>query len=144
MERQRGSTIISVLVVMAVVAIYVGAAYSFTLSLRRNVDRSVQYRNGVAVADGALQFAFGHWRQVCRTKSPQMPSTADLATIPLPTEDMFPSLTDRIDTFSVRRSAPATNGPETIADYRVEALGADWKLAATPERSYGRAPDDFS
>src|ERR671913_50281 len=124
-KRQGGSTMVSVLVVMSVIAIFVGAAYNFTLNLRRNVDRSVQYRNAVAVADGALQFAFGHWRQACRSMSPQVPATDALGAIPLPTSDMFPSLSDRVETFSVSRAA-AGSTPETIANYKVRALAADW------------------
>jgi hypothetical protein len=144
MHRRRGSTIISVLVVMAVVAIYVGAAYNFTLSLRRNVDRSVQYRNALAVADGALQFAFGHWRQACRNANPLVPATDDLAGIPLPTADLFPSLADRVGDFSVSREPLVASTPATIANYRVRGLAANWAPAAAPTPSYGRSPDDLS
>jgi hypothetical protein len=144
MRRQQGSTLISVLVVMAVVAIYVGAAYNSTLTLRRNVDRSVQYRNAVAVADGTLQFAFGHWRQRCRTGTPQVPSSADLDAIPFPTAELFPSLADRTTDFSVTRLAPSTLAPETVANYRVRALDGSWTPANLPERTYGRSTDDFS
>src|SRR3954469_10470324 len=91
MLRRRGSILVSVMMVMAVVAVCVGAAYSFTLTLRRNVDRSVQYRSAVAVADGSLQYAFGHWRQICRSLGTDVPDTTALEAIPLPTADLFPS-----------------------------------------------------
>ncbi len=144
MSRRDGSTVLSVLVVMAVIAVFVGAAYSFTLNLRRNVDRSVQYRNALAVADGAVQFAFGHWRQACRSLRPGVPSSSELAAIPAPGADMFPSLSDRVPDFSLTRGEPSATAPETIANYRVRALAANWSPVEVPDRTYGRSPEDFS
>lgn len=131
---------------MAVVAIYVGAAYSSTLTLRRNADRSVQFRHAVAVADGALQYSFGHWRQACRNASPSLPTTDDLETIPLPTADLFPSLADRVSDFTAIRAENSTDPTQarTLANYRVRALAADWNPTNAPARSYGRGPEDYS
>jgi hypothetical protein len=145
MRQDRASTLVSVLIVMAMIAIYVGAAYSFTLNLRRNVERSTQHRHAVAVADGALQFAFGHWRQHCRAVGDGVPTTAELAAIPLPTVELFPSLTDRVTEFTATRLPVASdfNAP-TVSNYAVTALAANWAAAEAPVRTYGRTREDYS
>ena len=145
MERRRGSTLISVLVVLSVIAVYVGAAYSLTLNLRRHTERSVQFRHAVAVADGTLQIAFGHWRQTCRELGDAVPSTTALANLPLPTAEHFPSLVEKVESFSVSRGEnPGSGDRFTIANYKLQALTPAWEPTEDPVPSYGRSPEDRS
>lgn len=118
---------LTILIVLATLSSCILAAVSFTSQTNRNVERSNTLRRGFEVGDGALDYAFAHWRETCRTQTNiQLPSSSftSLAVPPTP-----PPVTS---------AAPIQY---TLQNYKVVAADQRWKplssASATPVPSHG-------
>ena len=61
-----GNTLIVTLMTMVVVGVLVDLALQYTNAIGRNVDRSLSFRQGIDIGDGATEMAFSAWRAICR------------------------------------------------------------------------------
>jgi hypothetical protein len=119
MKNNHGSTMLVVLSVLGTLSACVIAALNFTSVVSRNVMRSNALRTSIEVGDGAMDYAFAHWREICREQTNTQRPTADFASIPLPTQSIFPGILN----FTASTGANPTSGtPYTIANYKVQAV----------------------
>ncbi len=117
-----------ILSVLATLSACVIAALNYTAVVNRAVMRSNSLRTATAVGDGAMDYAFIHWREICRQQTNTQRPTADFAAIPLPTQQLFPGITN----FTASTGAnPATGTPYTIANYKVQAVDPQMNALAS-------------
>jgi len=131
-----------VLAVLGTLSACVIASLNYTAVVSRNVMRSNAQRTATEVADGAMDYAFAHWREICRQQTNTQRPTADFSSIPLPTQTLFPG----VDNFTANTGANPTSGtPYTVANYKIEAVDPQLtSLASTttaPPPSRGRRQD---
>src|SRR5687768_6125739 len=124
-----GSTMLLVLSIVATLSMCVIGALGYTSTIARHVQRSNVMRQATEVGDGALDYAFAHWREISRMKPPNVHRpTADFASIPLPAPNHFPSFPG----FTASRGANPTSGtPYTISNYKVKAVDPQLKDLAS-------------
>ena len=97
-----GNTLIVTLMTMVVVGVLVDLALQYTNAIGRNVDRSLSFRQGIDIGDGATEMAFSAWRAICRQNQTKVYKRSDVDTeIPTPTPGDFPSS----DTFTIQNYA---------------------------------------
>jgi hypothetical protein len=119
MKKNAGSTMLVVLTVIATLSACVIASLNYTAVVSRNVMRSNAQRTATEVGDGALDYMFAHWREICRQQTNQQRPTADFASIPLPTTAHFPAFTN----FTASTGDNPTGGtPYTVANYKIKAV----------------------
>ena len=128
MKKNAGSTMLIVLTVMGTLSACVIAALNYTSVVSRNVMRSNAQRTATEVGDGVMEYAFAHWREVCRQQTNiQLPTdafniqypTANFVNIPMPTQALFPAISN----FTASIGANPTSGtPYTVANYKIEAV----------------------
>jgi len=119
MKKNAGSTMLIVLTVLGTLSACVIASLNYTAVVSRNVMRSNAQRTATEVADGAMDYAFAHWREICRQQTNTQRPTADFSSIPLPTQTLFPG----VDNFTANTGANPTSGtPYTVANYKIEAV----------------------
>src|SRR4030081_975572 len=123
---ERGSAIMVVLLVVAILTVTLGIAVEYTATTHRNVQRSTSLQNAVAIGDGALDILFGYWREVCRGKTNLTMPTNSFAAVPLPTSSQFPNISN----FSATRTADSTGG-HTVSNYQVQAVGTQLNVMAS-------------
>lgn len=128
MKKNAGSTMLLVLSVLGTLSACVIAALNYTAVVSRDVMRSNTMRSTVEVGDGVMDYAFAHWREICRQQNNlQLPTdafniqygTQQFAAIPLPTQAHFPAITNY--TASTAKN-PANGTPFTVANYRIQAV----------------------
>lgn len=148
MKKNAGSTMLIVLSVLGTLSACVIAALNYTAVVSRGVMRSNTLRSCYEVGDGVLDYAFAHWRVICRQQTNmQLPTesfniqypTANFTSIPLPTQALFPS----IPNFTASTGAnPASGTPFTVANYKITAvdpqLGALASVSTSPPPSRGQ------
>jgi hypothetical protein len=119
MKKNSASTMLAVLAMLTILSACVIASLNYTGTVSRNVVASNAQRRAIEVGDGALDYAFAHWRELCKESPNALLTTKSFATIPLPTAAMFPEITN----FTASRTAnPSTGTPYTIANFQVKAV----------------------
>jgi hypothetical protein len=112
---QSGATIAVVICVVAVLAVFTGAALDYTFTVSKNVERSNKMAACTAIANGCIQEEFMYWREISRSYATQGPPTSAFSGISLPTASQFPSVSN----------FTATTGTSTsylVSNYKIEAL----------------------
>ncbi len=132
--RRHGSAMLTILIVLATLSSCILAAVSFTSQTNRNVERSNALRRGLEIGDGAMEYAFAHWRETCSAEpNIQLPSTSFSSIAPPPTPPDVPD------------AAPIQY---TLANFKVLAADQNWKplasASATPVPSHGMSPSSFN
>jgi len=97
MKKNSASTILMVLAVIATLSACVIGALSYTMTLSRNVQRTSALRTATEIGDGALEYAYANWREICRVNPGHQYVASDMASpsiIPLPTQAMFPGVSN--------------------------------------------------
>jgi len=122
---ERGSAIMVVLLVVAILTVTLGIAVEYTATTHRNVQRSTSLQNAVAIGDGALDILFGYWREVCRGNTNLPMPTNSFAAVPLPTSSHFPNISN----FSATRTADSTGG-HIVSNYQVQAVDPQLNVIA--------------
>lgn len=127
-----------VLTFIATLSSLVIGAMTYTCAVSRNVQRSNSLRQAVGIGDGVMDISFAYWREICRQQTNIQRPTADFASIPLPTQSLFPS----IPNFTASRGASPVNGtPYTVANFKVQAVDPQLNPLANdttvPPPSYG-------
>ena len=113
--------------VVATLAVFSIVAFNSTMTLARNVERTNIYRDAMNIGDGALEHAFGYWREVSRGRSNINRPGSDYAGLPLPTAGMF----DQVPNFTASASANPTDGtPFTIANFSISAVDPQCNVVA--------------
>ena len=149
MKNNTGSTMLLVLSVLGTLSACVIAALNYTAVVSRDVMRSNTLRSTVEVGDGVMDYAFAHWREICRQQTNiQLPTDAfniqygtnQFANIPLPAQALLPA----INGFTASTGAnPSTGTPFTVANYKIEAvdpqLGALASASTSPPPSRGQS-----
>src|SRR4051812_10696442 len=92
MKKNAGSTMLVILTVLGTLSACVIASLNYTAVVSRNVMRSNSQRSATEVGDGALDYAFAHWREICRQQTNTQRPTVDFSGIPLPTQSLFPGI----------------------------------------------------
>lgn len=128
MKKNAGSTMLIVLSVLGTLSACVIAALNFTSVVGRDVMRSNTMRSTMGVGDGVMEYAFAHWREICRQQSNvQLPTdafniqypTLNFVNIPLPTQSLFPT----IPGFTVSTGPnPGSGTPYTVANFKIQAM----------------------
>ena len=122
-----GSSVVAVMIVVATLAALSATAFISTMTLARNVERSNTYREALNIGDGALEHAFGYWREVARQRSNVNRPGADFSGLPLPTAQMFAS----VPNFTASANAnPTTGTPFTIANFKISAVDPEYNVVA--------------
>ena len=65
-----------VLTVLGTLSACVIASLNYTAVVSRNVMRSNAQRTATEVADGTMDYAFAHWREICRQQTNSQRPTA--------------------------------------------------------------------
>ena len=113
--KQSGATIVVVISVIAVLAIFTGAALDYTFTMGKNVERTNKMAAEQAIANGCIQQEYMYWREICRSSATQGPPASSFSGIPLPTQSEFPNISN----------FTATTGSGTgytVSNYMVRAL----------------------
>jgi len=128
-----------VLTVLGTLSACVIASLNYTAVVSRNVMRSNSQRSATEIGDGAMEYAFAHWREICRQQTNTQRPTADFASIPLPAQSHFPSVSNFTASAG---SNPASGTPYTVANYKIEAVDPQLNTLAsnttTPPPSRGQ------
>jgi hypothetical protein len=138
MNHKAGSSMIVILMILATLSVCVVASLNFTSVVSRDVERSNTLRRSFEVADGAMDYAFAHWRETCRGQTNIQLPTTSFSSIPTPTAAHFPA----VENFTLSRSANPTGGTAyTVANYKVVAADQYWQplsdTSAAPSPQYG-------
>lgn len=116
-QDEQGSTIVIVVVVLATLVVFVGAALSYTQTLGRQVSRTNAMQQAQEIGDGAIELAFSSWREICRENSNQSLPTSSFQSIALPTQANFPG----IPNFTAS-AAPSLSPATILSNFRVQAV----------------------
>lgn len=121
---------LAVLAMLTILSACVIASLNYTGTVSKNVVASNAQRRAIEVGDGALDYAFAHWRELCKESPNQVLTTSSFANIPLPTSSMFPTIPNFTASRSPNPSPPAT--PQyTLADFSVQAVSPQNSPIAT-------------
>ncbi len=76
-----------------------------------------------AIAEGTIDFAFGYWREICRSHTNAAMATSDFAVLPTPSTGLFPN----VPNFTVKAGTTFDNTDEldatkTISNYKIIAV----------------------
>jgi hypothetical protein len=124
-SRETGSSIVAVVLVVVTLAVLSMTAFNSTMTLARNVERTNSYREAMNVADGALELAFAHWREISRQRSNINRPGSAFSGLALPTASMF----DRIPNFTASTGPnPGSGQPFTIANFKIAAVDPQFNL----------------
>src|SRR5450432_3952124 len=93
MKKTSASTMLAVLAMLMFLSACVIASLNYTATVSRNVVASNAQRRATEVGDGALDYMFCYWRELCKEQPNTLRPTADFASIPLPTQALFPAIT---------------------------------------------------
>lgn len=141
MKKNAGSTMLIVLTVLGTLSACVIAALNYTAVVSRDVMRSNTLRSSYEVGDGVMEYAFAHWREICRQQTNmQLPTetfniqypTANFTGIPLPSQAIFSGVTS----FTASTGDnPASGTPYTVANYKIVAVDPQLAALATTTTS---------
>jgi len=116
-----------VLMLLTTLSSFLVAALSFTSSVSRNTMRGNTLRTALGIGDGAMEYAFAHWREICRSQTnTPLPSSA-FATIPPPAAVLFPVI---FPFTATRGGNPPGATPYTISNFKVVAVDPQLNAAA--------------
>jgi hypothetical protein len=138
-QSRNGSSMLIILMVIASLSACIIAALNFTSSVSVNVQRSNTLRSALAIGDGATDYAFAQWRELCRVPLPnvQLPTTS-FASIALPTQALFPDIAGFTSSSGAN---PGTGTAYTIANLKVVACDQLYQpladTSATPLPQHG-------
>lgn len=135
MKKNSASTILMVLAVIAVLSACVIGALNYTMTLSRNVQRTSALRQATELGDGALEYAYANWREICRVNPSNQYTTPDFANIPAPPASLFPGVSNYT---SSTNANPTTGTPYTIANFGVVAV--DPQMNVYPNATPAAAP----
>lgn len=142
-----GSSLVVVMVVMASLMAIVAVAIEYTTTTNRHVQRSTTLQQATAIADGTIDFAFGYWREICRSQTNAAMATSDFAALPIPSPGLFPN----VPNFTVKAGTTFDNTDEfdatkTISNYKIIAvdpqLNAYASANASPIPGVGQSGND--
>jgi hypothetical protein len=142
-----GSSLVVVMVVLATLMAIVGVAVEYTTSTNRHVQRSNSLQQATAIADGTIDFAFGYWREICRSQTNAAMDTSAFAALPTPSPGLFPN----VPNFTVKAGTTFDNTDEfdatkTISNYKIIAvdpqLNAYASANASPIPGVGQSGND--
>src|SRR6267378_38234 len=142
-----GSSLVVVMVVLASLMAIVAVAIEYTTTSNRNVQRSNTLQQATAIADGTIDFAFGYWREICRSQTNAAMATSDFAALPTPSPGLFPN----VPNFTVKAGTTFDNTDEfdptkTISNYKIMAvdpqLNAYASANASPTPGNGQSGND--
>src|SRR4029077_16636230 len=142
-----GSSLVVVMVVVASLMAVVAVAIEYTTTTNRNVQRSTTLQQATAIADGTIDFAFGYWREICRSQTNAAMATSEFAALPIPSPGLFPN----VPNFTVKAGTTFDNtdefdGTKTISNYKIIAvdpqLNAYASANASPNPGVGQSGND--
>jgi hypothetical protein len=120
MKKNAGSTMLLVLTVLGTLSVCVIAALNYTATVSRNVVRSNTQRTATEVGDGVIDYAFAHWREICRAQTNTQRPSADFDNeVPLPTQALFPAIANFT---AIRTNLDDHDMAYTINNYKVQAV----------------------
>ena len=95
-NKQRGSSLVVVLLSMAVLMVVAGIAVQYTTTINRMVQRTTRMQNAIVIADATVERLFANWRAICRATPTTPLPTSSFASIALPTNSQLnlPSTTN--------------------------------------------------
>jgi len=135
--KNSGSTIIAVIALLTVLSAFVIAALAYTGTVSYNVMASNTLRQATETGDGAIDYMFAYWRELCKEQPNIARPTSDFSAIPLPTQSMFPMIRG----FAASTGAnPGSGAPYTIANYKVQATDPQGNIvtgSTTPTAGIG-------
>lgn len=140
MRKESGSALPLVLITSVVLLTATVCAFQHTLGLARNVERSNTMRQALNIGDGALEYAFGYWREVCRQRSNIPRPGNDFASPPLPTAAMF----NLVANYTATRTEHPT---AVLSNYRIEAVDPQYRALpgdAKPVSATGMSIGNYS
>ncbi|MEA3207278.1 MAG: hypothetical protein QOE70_335 [Chthoniobacter sp.] len=124
-----GSSMLVIIMILATLSVCVVTSMNFTSVVSRDVERSNTLRRAHEVADGALEHAFAHWREICRGQTNVQLPTSSFSAIPLPAAAHFPMITP----FTISRTGnPSSGATYTVANFKVVATDAMWVPLSDP------------
>jgi hypothetical protein len=120
---QAGTSLVVVMVILASLMAIVAVAVDYTATTNRNVQRSNTIQQATAIADGAIDFAFGYWREICRAQTNAAMPTSAFAALPTPSPGLFPN----VPNFTVKSGTRFDDTDEfdptkTISNYKIIAV----------------------
>jgi hypothetical protein len=121
--RVHGSTMLVILMVVAILSAAVAGALSLTSSIGRNVHRTNRHRDALAVGDGTLDYLFSHWYTKARARSNSQLKGEDFVDIPMPTPDLFPT----VENFAATREL---DDKVSVSNVRIQGLSPTWQPLA--------------
>jgi hypothetical protein len=131
LANHRGSILPAVLVIVFSLSIMIGLAFATTSGMGRHAQGAGAVESAVAIADGALDYAFAHWREITRTSPNPDPTTSEFAGIPVPSAAAFPDVKGW-----------------ALKNFRVVAIDPLLEPLATtttkPPKQTGRGPGSYS
>ena len=92
LHNNRGSILPAVLVIVFSLSIMIALAFATTSGMGRHAQGAGTVESAVAIADGSLDYAFAHWRQIARTSPNPDPTTSEFTGIPAPLATYFPDV----------------------------------------------------
>ena len=146
---QAGSSLVVVMVVLASLMTIVGVAVEYTATTNRNVQRSNTLQQATAIADGTIDFAFGYWREICRSQTNSAMSTSAFAALPTPSPGLFAN----VPNFTVKAGTRFDNidefdGTKTISNYKIIAVDPQLNpyasANASPTPGVGQSGSDLT
>ncbi|MGI9089203.1 MAG: hypothetical protein ACR2HH_15930 [Chthoniobacterales bacterium] len=123
-RKERGSAIILVVSVLAILVVIVGVSLEYTGAISRQVQRSTTLENAIVVANGCLDHNFAYWRAKCRTTPTLAMNSFALKNLPLPVAAQFPDVSN----FSAVASTYSNTSSTTVQ--QCKTVAADPELNA--------------
>jgi hypothetical protein len=136
LNKQSGATLLVALSVMATLAVCLAAALQYSSVIEKQSQRMNALTKATEIGNGAVELAYTSWRELCRETPNVPPTTAQLASIAVPTQSMFPNV---VGTFPATRIGQS--GSATISNFGVIAVDPQLNPLSTgssaPTPSYG-------
>ncbi|MFN2477463.1 MAG: hypothetical protein ABR526_14130, partial [Chthoniobacterales bacterium] len=137
--REAGSTLPAALLIIFVACVIVGIATAMTNNIARNTQANAAVQADVSVGDGALEYVYAQWRQICKAKAAAdpaaVPTTSDFSGITLPAG--FPNTDPSIKTLTTT----ITNLSVVAVDPLLHPLATAF---TTPPKQSGRGPGSYA
>lgn len=139
--QETGSALIVVLSVIATLVVTLAVSMEYTASVRHHVQRSDALQTAITIGDGVVDHAFSYWREISRSNTDSSLHNSSFQSIPLPTQEQFPSVAN----FSAQRLTLSSAGeaPPTVSNFQVLAVDPQLRpidSAAPLVPSIGQSP----
>ena len=136
-----GTALIVVLSVIATLVVAAAVAMEYTTTVRHHVQRSEALQSAITIGDGVVDHAFSYWREICRSNTDSSLHNSSFQSIPLPTQQQFPS----VPNFAAQRITFDGSGaaPPTVTNFQVLAVDPELRpidSAAALIPSIGQSP----